>query len=96
MEDLKKCSDEEIVFMIKNKEVKARELTDSGICPTCFNKEHNHILYGDIEEKLLYEDEDLECFLDFHPKSIGHEIISSKKHYKESLSLRKCIFMYNV
>ena len=31
------------------------ELTDMGICPTCFNREHNGILYGDNSDNMLYE-----------------------------------------
>ena len=38
------------------------ELTDMGICPTCFNKEHNGALYGDTSQTLIYEDKDIECF----------------------------------
>ena len=30
-------------------------LTDMGICPTCYDKEHNHSLYGDNTNKMLYE-----------------------------------------
>lgn len=31
------------------------ELTDMGICPTCFNREHNDVLYGDNADKVIYE-----------------------------------------
>ena len=44
------------------------ELTDMGICPTCFNREHNGLLYGDNKDKMLYEDEDIECFLVGNPE----------------------------
>ena len=30
-------------------------LTDKGICPTCYNKEHNYCLSGDNKDKMLYE-----------------------------------------
>ncbi len=30
------------------------ELTDMGICPTCFNRENGGALYGDNSDKLLY------------------------------------------
>ena len=35
------------------------ELTDLGICPTCFNRENGGALYGDNSDKMLYEDEDI-------------------------------------
>ena len=38
------------------------ELVDMGICPTCLNRESGGALYGDASDKLLYEDEDIECF----------------------------------
>ena len=34
------------------------ELTDLGICPTCFNRENGGALYGDNSDKMLYEDEE--------------------------------------
>ena len=33
----------------------AGELTDLGICPTCFNRKHNGAVFGDNSDKLLYE-----------------------------------------
>lgn len=48
------------------------QLVDAGICPTCFNKAHNGALYGDNSDKLLYEDEDIECFLVGNPRAEGH------------------------
>lgn len=87
MNNLKMYSDEEIVKLIIDKKVTAADLTDSGICPTCFNKEHNNILYGDNEEKLLYEDDELECFLVGNPRANGHVAISTKKHYKDMMEI---------
>lgn len=62
-------------------------LTDQGICPTCYDKEHNHCLYGNNEDKLLYENELFECFLVGNPRSDGHTIISSKTHYKDMMEI---------
>ena len=61
------------------------ELTDMGICPTCFNREHNGLLYGDNKDKMLYEDEDIECFLVGNPRSEGHMAISTIQHYHVQL-----------
>ena len=62
-------------------------LTDKGICPTCYNKEHNYCLYGDNKDKMLYENNLFECFLVGNPRADGHTIISSKKHYKDMLEI---------
>ena len=85
--DLKTYSNEKIVEMIKLGEVGARELTDSGICPTCFNKDNAHVLYGDISDKILFEDDDIECFLVGNPRANGHCAISTKKHYKDMMDI---------
>lgn len=87
MNNLKMYSDEEIVELIKNKAVSAADLTDSGICPTCFDKKYDHVLYGDNKEKMLYEDDDLECFLVGNPRAPGHVAISTKKHYKDMMEI---------
>ena len=63
------------------------ELTDRGICPTCYNKEHDNCLYGDISDKLLYENDLFECFLVGNPRANGHTAISSKKHYKDMMEI---------
>ena len=62
-------------------------MTDSGICPTCFDKENNGILYGDNTKRLIYEDDDFLVLLIPNPRCDGHTIISSKKHYKDMLEL---------
>ena len=69
------------------KELTPAKLTDMGICPTCYDKENNNILYGDISDKILYENDDFECFLCGNPRSKGHTIISSKKHYKDMMEI---------
>ena len=62
-------------------------LTDSSICPTCFNKEYDGIIYGDDSKTLVYEDELIECFLVGNPRSKGHMAISSVKHYKDMMDI---------
>ena len=73
-----------------------KELTDRGICPTCYDREHNHIVYGDNKNQMLYEDKEIECFLCNNPRARGHTIISTKKHYKDMLELpdELCINIY--
>lgn len=59
------------------------ELTDMGICPTCFNRENGGALYGDNSDKMLYEDEDIECFFVGNPRADGHMCISTIQHYHD-------------
>ena len=87
MDNLNKLSNDEITILVKNKKIRAKELTDAGICPTCFDKQNNYVLYGSKEDKMIYEDDLIEVFFDARPKSIGHVIISSKKHYKDMLEI---------
>ena len=87
MDNLKQFTDEEIVAMIQQDQVGMADLVDSGICPTCFNREHNNVLYGDNTAKILYEDKDIECFLVGNPRAVGHVAVSSKKHYKDMMEI---------
>lgn len=59
------------------------ELTDMGICPTCFNRENGGALYGDNSDKMLYEYEDIECFFVSDPRADGHMCISTMQHYHD-------------
>lgn len=59
------------------------ELTDVGVCPTCFNREHGGKLYGDMSDKLIYSDSDIECFFVGNPRAPGHACISSARHYHD-------------
>ena len=59
------------------------ELTDLGICPTCFNRQHNGALYGDNSDKLIYEDSEIECFFVGNPRAPGHMCIASIEHYHD-------------
>ena len=85
--NLKDLSNEEIVKLVKEKEIDVADVVDAGICPTCFDKENNHILYGDNTDKMLYEDDDFECFLVGNPRSNGHIAISTKKHFKDMIEI---------
>lgn len=59
------------------------ELTDMGICPTCFDRATNRALYGDDSQLKTYEDEDIECLFVPNPRSKGHMMISTQKHYHD-------------
>lgn len=59
------------------------ELTDMGICPTCFNRENGGALFGDNSDKLIYEDKDVECFFVGNPRAEGHMCISTVEHYHD-------------
>lgn len=59
------------------------ELVDLGICPTCFNRKNGWILYGDLSDKLLYADADIECFFVGNPRAEGHMCISTIEHYHD-------------
>ena len=59
------------------------ELVDMAICPTCLNRKHSGAIYGDNTDKLLYEDEDIECFFVGNPRSKGHMCISTINHYHD-------------
>lgn len=61
------------------------ELVDLGICPTCFDREHNGALYGDNKDILVYKDEDIECFFVRNPRAVGHMCISSIEHYHDMI-----------
>ena len=59
------------------------ELTDMGICPTCFNRKYHGILWGDTEDKLIYEVKDIQCSFVHNPRSDGHMVISTIVHYHD-------------
>ena len=87
MEDLKKYSKEELIKLIKENKITFVDFTDSGICPTCFDKNNNHVLYGDNTDKMIYENDKFECFLVGNPRSEGHVAISTKKHFKDMMEI---------
>ena len=62
-------------------------LVDSGICPTCYNREHNNILYGDCSDKIIFDNELFECMLVGNPRAAGHTAIISKRHYKDMMEI---------
>ena len=85
--DLKQLSNEEIKKLIIDGKVTVGDIVDSGICPTCFSKKNDNILYGDNSDKMIYEDDDFECFLVGNPRAEGHVAISTKVHYKDMMEI---------
>lgn len=67
------------------------ELVDLGVCPTCFNHQHNNALYGDDSHTLVYKDDDIECFLVSNPRADGHLCISSIKHFHDMSETPDCL-----
>lgn len=59
------------------------ELVDRGICPTCLNRRYPGAIYGDLADKMLYEDGDIECFFVGNPRARGHMCISTVEHYHD-------------
>ena len=87
MDNLKQLTNEEVVDLIKIGKITVADIVDSGICPTCFNKENNNVLYGDNTDKMIFEDEMFECFLVGNPRATGHVAISTKKHFKDMMEI---------
>ena len=87
MNNLKEYSNDKIIELIKNQQIGVADIVDSGICPTCFDKENNHVLYGDNADKMIYENEKFECFLVGNPRAEGHVAISTKKHFKDMMEI---------
>ena len=59
------------------------ELVDRGICPTCLNRKYAGAIYGDVTDKMLYKDNDIECFFVGNPRARGHMCISTIEHYHD-------------
>ena len=87
MDNLKELGNEDIINLIKNNEISMADFVDSGICPTCFDKENNHVLFGDNTDKIIFEDDKFECFLIGNPRADGHVAISTKKHFKDMMEV---------
>lgn len=85
MDNLKNLSNEEIIILIKQGKIGVADIIDSGICPTCFNKENDNVLYGDETDKIIFENDNLKAFLVGNPRALGHVAISTKKHYKDMM-----------
>ena len=69
------------------KTVSAAELTDQGICPTCYDLAHGRCVFGDPRERILHENARFSCLLITNPRAPGHAIILTKEHYKDMVEL---------
>lgn len=87
MNNLKEYTNKEIIDLINNGKITVADVVDSGICPTCFDKNNNHVIYGDNKDKMLFEDEKFECFFVSKPRANGHVAISTKKHFKDMMDI---------
>ena len=87
MDNLKELKNEKIVELLGKGDIKVADIVDSGICPTCFDKQNNHILYGNNKDKMIFENDKFECFLVGNPRAEGHASISTKKHYKDMMEI---------
>lgn len=65
----------------------AAMLTDQGICPTCYDRTHDHALFGDCSDQMLYENSLFEVLLVDRPRAAGHTVIISKAHYKDMMAI---------
>lgn len=59
------------------------ELVDLGVCPTCLNRRYPGSIYGDMSDKLLYADGEIECFFVGNPRARGHLCIATAAHYHD-------------
>ena len=57
MYNLKEFNDAEIIGLIEDGKIGEKDFIDSGICPTCFDKENNHLIYGDKTDTMIFEDD---------------------------------------
>lgn len=61
----------------------AKELTDRGICPTCFDRASGGAVFGDNADKVIYRDQSIEVFLVGNPRAEGHTAIATVPHYQD-------------
>ena len=87
MDNLKEFKNEKIIELLENGKIGEKDFIDSGVCPTCFDRENNHLLYGDKIDTMIFEDDLFECFLVKSPRADGHVAISTKKHFKDMMEI---------
>ena len=60
-------------------------LTDQGICPTCWNREHGYILTGNDADYTFYENNLFIAMLVREPRTPGHAVIVAREHHKDMM-----------
>ena len=60
-------------------------LTDQGICPTCWNREHDYLLTGNDADYTFFENKLFSAMLIREPRTPGHAVIVSRAHYKDMM-----------
>lgn len=68
---------------MEREKITAAQLTDRGICPTCWSRAHGNSLFPRRDEQLLYENELFECALIDAPRAPGHAVIVSRAHFRD-------------
>ena len=66
--DISNFSREEIRKLAMSKEIGLADFIDSGICPTCFDRNDDNALFGDNSDNIIYEVDLFECFLVSNPR----------------------------
>ena len=67
--------------------ITAEMLTDMGICPTCYNRAHNYVLFGDETKQTIYENDLFKCIVISEPRAEGHTVIVSQAHFKDMMDI---------
>lgn len=62
-----------------------KDLTDAGICPSCFDKATGGKVFGDCSNMFLFEDDDIVCQFVGNPRADGHAMIMTKEHFHDML-----------
>ena len=69
------------------RQITGSELTDMGICPTCYNRTYGYCMTGDETELTIYENDLFKCILVDKPRAEGHTVIVSQEHYKDMMEI---------
>jgi histidine triad (HIT) family protein len=69
---------------------RAEELRQGGICPTCHNLKHGGV-YPPVDERLIYQDDVVVCFLERYPRNPGHTIVLVRPHFEDILRLPEAV-----
>ena len=68
-------------------EITSEYLISQGICPTCYNRDHDYCITGDESKQTIYENDLFKCILINEPRAEGHTVIVSQEHYKDMMEI---------